>query len=349
MYQVLHFSKPVTVLGSTVRDPAGVAKGHPGGAEQGGCSVIIREYYQRNAPDPILAEEVVLDLARRHEPGITAVTGVDETGGEARVYYLDDRWVFKVQRPQQLRSWTSLAKEVLFLQQIAAADPGVPVPRVAGYGQEGSVEYTLMTRMGGGAAIRTPIPDAARPATLEALGRVLRRIHAIPQGPLRASGLFPEEYTANDLRTGVAEDITEWADRLAKKGLGWPFPFSHAELIARAQERVPADPSGVALHTNPSPMHTFVDPATGAFVGLIDFGDAYIGHPSHDLGRWPAPLDRAAVLRGYRAAGEPDPDFFAYWPVATVLADLLLMYRSDAHRASAREDLLATVASWGLA
>ena len=311
--------------------------------------MIVREYYQRGVPDPILDDGVVLALARRHEPGIAAVTSIDETGGEARVYYLDGTWVFKVQRPQQLRSWTNLEKEVRFLERIAADDPGVPVPRVAGHGREGTVEYTLMTRIGGDAAVRTPVPDAARPAMLEALGRVLRRIHGIQQAPLHASGLFPEEYTAEDLRASVAEDITAWAERFANKSLGWPFPFTPAALIAQSRDRVPDAPPAVALHTNPGPTHTFVDPPTGTFVGLIDFGDAYIGHPARDLGRWPAPWDRAAVMRGYREAGELDPGFLAFWPVATVLADLLVMYRSVAHRAEARADLLATVREWGLA
>lgn len=308
--------------------------------------MVVREYYQPDAPDPILADAVVLELARRHRPGIEGVTGIDETGGEARVYFLDQDWVFKVQRPQQLRSWTSLEKEVRFLQQLAVDDPGLPVPRVEGYGREGTVEYTLMTRIGGDAAVRTPIPAAVRPATLRELGRVVRRVHAIQQAPLLQSGLFPEEHTPDDLRAGVEEDIREYAERFEARGIGWPFPFSVPELIARAQDSVPTESPAVALHTNPGPTHTFVDPASGAFIGLIDFGDAYIGHPAHDLGRWPDPADRAAVLEGYREAGEPDPAFFAFWPVATVLADLLVMLRNEARRTAARDDLIATVRDW---
>lgn len=308
--------------------------------------MIVRKYYQPDAPDPVLPSDMVLSLARRHLPRLEMVTGIDETGGEARVYYLDRNHVFKVQRPQQLRSWTSLEKEVRFLEQIALDDPELPVPRVEGYGREGDVEYTLMTRIGGDAAVRTSIPEGARQSTLMELGRVIRRVHAIQQGPLRSSGLFPEEHTPEDLRAGVAEDVDEYAGLFAKRGIGWPFPFSPAELIARAQEQVPDASPAVALHTNPGPTHTFVDPVTGAFVGLIDFGDAYIGHPAHDLGRWPDPRDRAAVLSGYREAGEPDPGFFAFWPVATVLADLLVMLRNETKRAAAREDLLGIVEGW---
>ncbi|MHB1842833.1 MAG: phosphotransferase, partial [Sulfobacillus sp.] len=128
--------------------------------------MIIREYYQRSAPDPVLDPQLVLNLVRRHVPEAMAVTAVDESGGEARTYYVDANVVLKVQRPPQLRSWTSLEKEVVFLRQIEADDPALPVPRVLGYGREGTVEYTCLTRMAGDAAVRTPIPEAVRADTL---------------------------------------------------------------------------------------------------------------------------------------------------------------------------------------
>jgi hygromycin-B 7''-O-kinase len=71
-------------------------------------------YLQPDAPDPVLSQEFVLSLVRRHLPEAQAVTGVDESGGEARTYAIDDTVILKVQRPQQLRPSTSLAKEVFF-------------------------------------------------------------------------------------------------------------------------------------------------------------------------------------------------------------------------------------------
>src|SRR5579875_2679942 len=96
----------------------------------GGDRMIVRKYYQPGAPDPVLDAEQVLGLARRHVPKARQLTGIDETGGEARVYFIDADLVVKVQRPQQLRSWTSLEKEVRFLETIAEQDPALPVPRV---------------------------------------------------------------------------------------------------------------------------------------------------------------------------------------------------------------------------
>src|SRR3954452_1749111 len=146
-------------------------------------------YLQPDAPDPVLDAATVLALARRHIPDAQAVREVDESGGEARTYAVDDTLIVKTQRPHRLRERTSQAKEVFFLGQLARF-PDIPVPRVLGYGQEGRIEYTCLTRMPGIAVRRATLVGAARRALLRDLGRVLRRIHAIPQEEIIASGLF---------------------------------------------------------------------------------------------------------------------------------------------------------------
>ena len=308
--------------------------------------MIIREYYQQDAPDPILEATAVLRLARQHVPEAQAVTGIDETGGEARVYFVDNTVIVKVQRPPQLRSWTSLAKEVVFLRHLAAVEPALPVPRVLGYGNSAGVEYTCMTRMTGDAAVRTPMLATARAETLKDLGRVLRQIHQVPQAPLRASGLFPEEFTLRDLKAAVADDLEDYAQYMEQRGIGWPFPFDRATLITQAGEHLPSQPLAVALHTNPGPTHTFVDPITGALTGLIDFGDAYLGHPAYDLGRWPDPADRESVLQGYVEAGDPGVDFWGFWDVAGIMADLLVIVRNPDTRDEAIQQVITTVERW---
>src|SRR5215510_5728940 len=101
-----------------------------------------KDYYiQPDALDDVLSAEKVLALARQHVPDVRAVTYVDETGGEARTYYLDDNLLLKTQRPQQLRPRTSLRKEIVFLQQLEGVE-GVNVPRFIGYGHpEPLIEY----------------------------------------------------------------------------------------------------------------------------------------------------------------------------------------------------------------
>ena len=100
----------------------------------------------------MLSAEVVLGLARRHVPAAAAVTGVDESGGEARAYLVDDDVVVKTQRPHRLRPRTSLAKEAYLLDALA---PGLGgrIPRLLGYDHvdtvDGVVEYVCMTRIPG--------------------------------------------------------------------------------------------------------------------------------------------------------------------------------------------------------
>ena len=146
-------------------------------------------YRQPDAPDPVLDKATVLSLARRHVPRCSAVTGVDESGGEARVYMIGDNLIFKVQRPRQLRARTSFEKEAFFLGQLAEY-PDIVVPEALGYGKDGSIEYTLMTRMLGVPALSAEIEGADRTNLLHQLGRTMRRIHSIPQDPFFSSSLF---------------------------------------------------------------------------------------------------------------------------------------------------------------
>lgn len=310
--------------------------------------MIVREYFQPGAQDPVWDANFVLETARRYIEEAHTVTGVDESGGEARVYFIDQDWVLKAQRPQQLRSWTSLEKEIVFLRQIEHDDPTLPVPRVLGYGREdgGAIEYTLMTRMPGEAAVRAGIKPEARPKALRALGDTIRRIHAISQEPLRASGLFPEEHTATDIRLALAEDIEGLARRIADAGLSFPGPLGPDSLLRALEARVPSHPLARALHTNPGPTHTFVDPTSGVYQGLIDFGDAYIGHPVFDLWQWGDPLDRQAVFSGYTAAGALDGDFMAMWDLAQVLSDLIAVARRRPYEEASRAHLVELLRAW---
>ena len=63
-------------------------------------------YRQPDAPDPVLDKATVLSLARRRASRCSDVTGVDESGGEARLYMIGDNLIFKVQRPRQLPART---------------------------------------------------------------------------------------------------------------------------------------------------------------------------------------------------------------------------------------------------
>jgi aminoglycoside phosphotransferase (APT) family kinase protein len=295
-------------------------------------------YLQPDAPDPVLTDAVVLGLVQRHVPNARAVTGVDESDGEARSYLVDDGLVLKTQRPHRLRPRTNLAKEAAFLRHLAAF-PAIPVPRVFGYGQTEGVEYLCMSRMPGDTVIRQPIAGPARACALHALGQVLRQIHAVPQEPLVASGLFPGDWSADDLRGRLAEAFDEALALLQRADSVWCLDHAPQVVVEMALAALPATTAFVALHSNPGPEHTFVDPATQTYTGTIDFGDAYISHPALDLRRWKYPADREALLAGYLSVGSVDDVFMAVWRVTQLWADMVAIVTAPAHCEAAHDHL----------
>jgi hygromycin-B 7''-O-kinase len=301
-------------------------------------------YLQPDAPDAVLDDETVLELARRHVPEARAVKGIDESGGEARTYAIDDDLVLKVQRPHRLRPRTSLEKEVFFLNQLAA-DSSIRVPRVLGYGREGStLEYICMTRLPGIAFAHAQLDPAARREALFALGAMLRRIHRRPQEPFVQSGLFPDDRDTAGFKARLAGYSERWVQGIRRDGVAWPLSLSPKEVQARALAAIPETEERVALHANPSLPHVFVDPITGRFSGLIDFGDAYVSHPALDLWAWRLPADRAAVLAGYTSEAPVSAAFMATWRAVMILRALILIAARPEQAAEAAADLESLLA-----
>ena len=283
--------------------------------------VFADTYHQPDAVDPVLDEALVLRLVRQHIPKASAVTAVDETGGEARAYAIDDDIIVKTQRPHRVRPRTSLAKEAFFLEELARSAPEVSVPRVAGYGTTDGVEYLCMTRMPGVALARAELDAPVRRAALRSTGRVLRQIHGIDQAAFLASELFPGDTRAEDLRTRVATTLQRLVVPLGAKD-DWPADLAPESLVARAVAAAPSDTPPVALHSNPGPEHVFVDPTTGAFSGLIDFGDAYRSHPAFDARTWVSAEDSRQILAGYTDDGPVAPTFLKAWLLAHLIQEL---------------------------
>jgi aminoglycoside phosphotransferase (APT) family kinase protein len=295
-------------------------------------------YLQPLAGDPVLPDRVVLELVRRHVPKAGAVSGVDESGGEARVYFVDDGLVLKTQRPHRLRPRTSLAKEAHLLQTLADR-LGERIPGLLGYGQgdtgEGPVEYVCMTRLPGSAAGQVAIVD--RPGVLADVGRLLRDLHATPA----EDAVVPRDEGWAALRVRLESGFGDVIDALAAHPHRWRLPFGAEEVVSRALGAVP-DGDGwrpVVLHSNPGPTHVFVDPATHRFTGVIDFGDSYLSHPALDLHRWPAPADRVLLREAYLHGADAGGDFDRVWTIAMIQTDLAVIATGSPHTDAAAADL----------
>jgi hygromycin-B 7''-O-kinase len=307
-----------------------------------------KDYYiQPDAPDQVLSNEQALALARQHVPNARAVTGVDESGGEARTYAIDDNLILKLQRPQQLRPSTSLKREVVFLQQLATINE-IRVPEVIGYGHpEPLIEYTLMTRMPGIAVRNADLTGEPRCKALNELGRMLRKLHSLPQETLRSSGLLHGDQSPVDVRWRMGSMFDMLAEMIQKRDLSWDYPVSPEQIGRRVMGSMPDTWEIVALHSNPGPEHTFVDPINGQLTGIIDFGDAYFSHPVHDLRRFRAPADREAVLAGYFEDSDPSEEFMAVWKVGCAIADVAAIGFSPEYRDAAAAELDRILAKSG--
>lgn len=299
-----------------------------------------KDYYiQPNASDPVLNADQILAYVHQHVPKAKAVTAVDESGGEARTYAIDDDLIFKTQRPQKLRPRTSLQKEVLFLKQLENVE-GVNTPRVIGYGHPGPmIEYTLMTRMPGVAFLHAEPKNGTRQETMRALGRMLRRVHSITQTELHESGLFFGDQSPVDVRWRMGSVFDDLTEMIKSRNVEWPFPLPPEVVGRRLMATLPAVKEIVALHSNPGPEHTFVDPKTGKLIGIIDFGDAYFSHPVNDLRRYRAPEDRQAALAGYLEEGPVSNEFMAVWRIGCAMTDITAIAFSPEHQQAATAEL----------
>ena len=276
-------------------------------------------YYQRGAPDPVLDEKTVMEIVRKHVPGAQKLMYIDESGGEARTYHVDDNIMLKVQRPQQLRMSTSLEKEAFFLRQLENVS-GINVPKVYGYGRHGTIEYTCMTRMPGICVKKSGISGEKRKFMLFELGKTLRIIHGIGQKPFRECGLFPCD-DPPDL-TERLRIRTSQAVQAKKEVLGQDRVNKAVQFIEKELKAIKNTDIFVALHTNPAMTHTFVDTGTLQYTGLIDFGDAYIGHPVFDLRRWPV-ADRKMLFDGYTANTPVSPEFAIIYNTANTIDQMV--------------------------
>ena len=276
-------------------------------------------YYQRGAPDPVLEKEFVMSIVRQFVPEAKKVTDIDETGGEARTYAVDNNIILKVQRPQQLRLSTSLEREAFFLRQLENIE-GISVPKVLGYGKQDNVEYTCMTRMPGLAVRYSNISGEQREKMLFELGKMLFLIHSVDIKPFIDSGLFSDidKSTADvkeRLKAHFDWGLNRLTDKLSQSETDKANASAADELSKITEARI------VPIHANPSATHTFVK-SNNRFSGLIDFGDAYISHPICDMRRWEL-SDRKPLFEGYVSSGKATKDIAAVYEVTAALERIL--------------------------
>jgi hygromycin-B 7''-O-kinase len=294
--------------------------------------------------DPVWTADKVLSLVRLHAPNAREVVKVEESGGEARTYLIDDNLLLKAQRPNRCRPRTSQEREAAFLEELAGRE-GITVPKVLGHGRTDSGgEYTVMTRMPGKPVQHCSFQTSDRESVLRELGAMLRHIHDIPQEPLGSSPLFPGDRSPVDALWRFGNMVDDVVAAVSRNIDTWSYTQTPQEVADRAMSMLPTLDTFVTLHSNPGPEHVFADEKKGALVGVIDFGDSYISHPVHDLLRWPEPEDRTAIYAGYTAQKPVGESWNQTWRVACVVADMraVLRHPESAESAYAEIEVILT-------
>ncbi len=307
-------------------------------------------YSQPEAPDPVLSDELVVQLASEYLPVgmlVSRVCAVDESGGEARAYLLDGDVVVKTQRPHRLRSRTSLRKEARLLEALSGPLTG-RIPVVFGYDtvavDDGVVELIVMSRVAGQPVRHVAVEESARRKLLQELAALLRTVHSLDTAALEQDGLLPADADAAALRRRLELGLADITDAVGEDPDVWTLPVTPEEVVAQAIAALPDElDTAIVLHSNPGPTHVFVDDG-GAFTGLIDFGDAYRSHPALDLRSWPDPDDRILLRAAYLDGEPPPPGFHKVWTVAMLHADMAAVASQPHLAARAGEDLLARLA-----
>jgi hygromycin-B 7''-O-kinase len=310
-------------------------------------------YSQPEAPDPVLPVELVRELVRSHLPDGVRLSGgmaVDESGGEARVYLFDGSdaaggVAVKTQRPHRLRPRTSLRKEAALLGALAGPLTG-RILALYGYDRvdtaAGPVEFIVMSRVPGRAAVRHEMPPPSRRWLFRAIAEVLRVVHGLDVDTLQSGdGSFPTVDGAAAWRARLEPNFADLVDGLAARPDRWPLEVPPDRVAERVLAALPRrlDHPPVPLHSNPGPTHVFTDEA-GGFTGLIDFGDAYAAHPALDLRSWPDPADRLLLREAYLGGCSPGAEWDAVWTVAMVYADMGALTGPTLHAAPAAADLV---------
>jgi Ser/Thr protein kinase RdoA (MazF antagonist) len=190
-----------------------------------------------------------------------------------------------------------------------------------GYGKEGTVEYTVMTRMPGAAVKYSELTAGERETMLFELGIMLVQIHSADIQPFYDSGLFPDiDRNTEDIKERLKYQFDRTLGRISGKMTQAEIDeanASSAELLGKLQNE---SVRIVPCHANPGPEHTFVK--DGKLSGVIDFGDAYISHPIFDMRRWPV-ADRKHVIDGYMSAAKIDDSFAKICGVSNALDTIL--------------------------
>jgi aminoglycoside 2''-phosphotransferase len=195
-------------------------------------------------------------------------------GTDSAAFRVDGEWV--VRFPLVRDAQRTLSTELALLPELAPALPvAVPRPELVGE-REGELVFAAYRALEGeplSDAALSALPASARARALDELAALLDAIHRFPVERAQAAGVSFELLKGG--YHGAQESLASELDPAER-----PAIASQRRAFDDVQPR-PFEP--VLLHADIKPAHLLHDPSTGALTGLLDWGDASLGHGDFDL------------------------------------------------------------------
>jgi hygromycin-B 7''-O-kinase len=250
-------------------------------------SAFDRLLVEGRAPGSTTWQRALAAICERHGlqgPGSPGGFRPADTGSSA--VFLSSAHCIKLHPPLDAYR-SSCQTEVVALRRVAGALP-IETPRVSAVAELEGWPYFVATRVPGVAVdeVWAELDASAGRELAAALGRAVAAMHALPVDTVA----LPDEWD-----TFVATERARCVVRERERGLD-ATRIAEVERFLAAGDRWDVPPHRRALlHTEIGPGHVLVE--RGLPTGLIDFGEAMIGHPEYDLA-----AVGLFVTRGDRAA-----------------------------------------------
>ncbi len=240
-------------------------------------------------PSRPLDEATLRLLRERHGVPAEAPAAVDAPAAANRVIFLGREHVLRV--PHDASTAEDLVREARVVPFARAA--GVRTPRIVAFDASGvpfGLPYMIVERVHGANLARVARSD---PAVYRDLGRDLARLHRAYAPPELAAALPRDPHP--DPRPAAAALV----DRGLLVGDGGAWLLAWLDALA-AQGWPPLPP--VPTHGDAGPSNVLVEEGGGAYMALVDWGDAALRDPAAEFAKLPLRTVPAA-LEGYREAG----------------------------------------------
>ena len=201
-------------------------------------------------------------------------------GMDSIALLVNREWIFRFPKHDGVSARVELEARLLPEPQ-RAIDVRIPVPEFVGTDPRTGRRFSGYRKVEGAplnARVFPGLDPGRQDRFIAQIARFVRQLHSFPMERAILLGV-----AAGDFRGAYADELASVRELVLPRVN--PDERRYVEQLYGAYLDDPAnfDYEPCLLHADLSPEHVFVDPATRAVTGIIDFGDVTIGDPDYEL------------------------------------------------------------------